>query len=43
MEKQTTKELTALLHVSMEMGAWETAQAILNILRSRVSEMQWGY
>ena len=43
MEKQTTDELIALLSASFSMGAWRTANAILAILRSRTSEMEWGY
>lgn len=43
MEKQTTQELCLLLNAAMEQQAWRTANAILAILRSRTSEMEWGY
>lgn len=43
MEKQTTKELTLLLNAAFEQGAWATANAILAILKSRASELQYGY
>lgn len=43
MDKQTTKELTLLLNAAFEQGAWHTANAILAILKSRASELQYGY
>lgn len=43
MANQSTPELLALLTVAFEQSAWRTAEAILNILRSRISEFQYGY